>query len=315
VKLFLKLRLTSVFVIGCGLIVLLTFAAGPSRRAGAAARGAGSAFAQSDEPEPLKFERIKGPDVFFWAWERPEDFRFLMPGAAGVAFLAKTIYLQAPSRGALGSFLVRPRLQPLRITAGVPLTAVVRIENPRGAVVWERGESKPAYSAISYSRIERDRLAEEIADLQAIHGVSAIQSDFDAPASAHEFYAQLLEEVRPKLPPMVPLSITALASWCIGDRWLEKLPRGTIDEAVPMLFRMGPEAADVARFLDSGARFPVASCRGSLGLSTDEPLFRRIFGGTPLAGAVGLGDRRIYVFAPHSWSESDVEPILKGVRR
>lgn len=259
------------------------------------------------------------PNVVFWAWERPDDLRFLAPGAAGVAFLAKTIYLKAARNGATGtgeaSFSVRPRLQPLRITPGTPLTAVVRIENPSGSIPWESGERKSEHRAISYSPSQRDRLAEEIAELQAIPGVSAIQIDFDAPASAHSFYASLLEQVRAKLPGSFPLSITALASWCIGDRWLNKLPPGTIDEAVPMLFRMGPEAADVTRFLHSGVEFPVASCRSSLGVSRDEPLLRELLQGKPLAGPAGAGDRKIYVFSPHSWELSSTELILKELGR
>ena len=38
------------------------------------------------------------PEIVFWAWERPEDLRFLNPQHSGVAFLAKTIEL--PSRNA-----------------------------------------------------------------------------------------------------------------------------------------------------------------------------------------------------------------------
>src|SRR5271155_1014103 len=40
------------------------------------------------------------PNVTFWAWERPEDLRFLRPDQASVAFLAKTIFLEAPPSNA-----------------------------------------------------------------------------------------------------------------------------------------------------------------------------------------------------------------------
>ena len=42
--------------------------------------------------------------------------------------------------------------------------------------------------------------------------------------------------VRRRLPRDLPLSMTALASWCAGDTWIEALP---VDEAVPMLSRWG----------------------------------------------------------------------------
>ena len=40
--------------------------------------------------------------------------------------------------------------------------------------------------------------------------------------------------------------MTALASWCLSDRWISDLP---VDEAVPMLFQMGPETPDIKRML------------------------------------------------------------------
>ncbi len=46
--------------------------------------------------------------------------------------------------------------------------------------------------------------------------------------------------------------MTALASWCAGDDWLRDLP---VDEAVPMLFRMGVEKNLFQRRLETGQRF------------------------------------------------------------
>jgi len=88
----------------------------------------------------------------------------------------------------------------------------------------------------------------------------------------------------------VPLSVTALASWCAGDRWMHGLP---IDEAVPMLFQMGPEHTIYAGIAAS----PVAAapeCRGALGTSLDEPLRVRAAG------------RRIYVFNAAAWTPASV---------
>lgn len=34
------------------------------------------------------------PKLILWAWERPEDLRFIVPGATGVAFLASTITIE-----------------------------------------------------------------------------------------------------------------------------------------------------------------------------------------------------------------------------
>jgi hypothetical protein len=246
------------------------------------------------------------PNVTFWAWERPEDLRFLPRDQAGVAFLAKTILLETPPANSAAdsspSFTVRPRLQPLRITPGTQLIAVVRIETPS------------SHPFPIFSDAQRALLASEIAELQFTPGVSAVQIDFDAPASAHAFYASILQDVRRKLPPTMPLSITALASWCIGDPWLARLPPGTIDEAVPMLFRMGPDAANIGKFLRSNDDFPVAACRGSLGLSTDEPLSHDLLTSKSSSAAFDVRAKRIYIFAPRAWTPSAAQNIIQELQ-
>ncbi len=246
------------------------------------------------------------PEIIFWAWERPEDLGFLNPQHSGVAFLAKTIEL--PARNANpettpARFIVRPRLQTLRIAPGTPLIAVVRIETP--------STNRSVSAAPSTTTETRERIASEIASLQNIPSVRAIQIDFDATTSQRAFYSALLQDVRRKLHTEIPLSITALASWCIGDPWLAQLPSGTIDEAVPMLFRMGPDAANVAAFLRSSEEFRVPACQNSLGVSTDEPISQQLltkqFPGMPAS----WHKKRIYVFAPTPWTPSAANPILK----
>ena len=86
--------------------------------------------------------------------------------------------------------------------------------------------------------------------------------------------------------PGTPISITALASWCVGDDWLGDLP---IDEAVPMLFRMGPVNQPYLHLAQSrGDARP--ECRGALGVSIDEPR------------SVDAVRRRIYIFNPRPWT-------------
>jgi len=58
----------------------------------------------------------------------------------------------------------------------------------------------------------------------------------------------------------MPLSITALASWCAGDPWITGLP---IDEAVPMLFRLGPDTRNIDAFL-SHRNITEPLCAGSV---------------------------------------------------
>ena len=61
------------------------------------------------------------PRVILWAWERPEDLRFINPQEIGVAFLAETIILRGDRA------IIRPRLQPL---------ASARLAGEPGAAAW-----------------------------------------------------------------------------------------------------------------------------------------------------------------------------------
>src|SRR6185503_13236026 len=99
---------------------------------------------------------------------------------------------------------------------------------------------------------------------------------------------QLLHAVRRELPPATPLSITALASWCMQDDWLGDLP---IDEAVPMLFRMGRSEPARDGVID---RLRAPACRGAIGTSLDEPL------------TMSRGRKRLYVFNPRQWTTATI---------
>src|SRR6185436_16086459 len=110
----------------------------------------------------------------------------------------------------------------------------------------------------------------------------AIQIDFDALVTERDFYRALLQDLRAKLPANVSLSMTALASFCIGDRWLDDLP---VDEAVPMIFRMGADDKRIKSFLIDGNDFPEPLCQTSYGIALDEPIAMRL-----------AEKRRLYVF-------------------
>ena len=255
------------------------------------------------------------PQVMLWAWERPEDLRFINPRTTGVAFLAGTIeIISNPSQTTKTSnagVVLHPRLQPLRVPPGTSLMAVIRIESPND--LWRqikrRSGDKPALAGeLPYSAAQLIRIAEMIASLASLSGVRAVQVDYDATQSEREFYRELLQDVRKRLPQTMPLSITALASWCIGDPWLDSVPDGTVNEAVPMLFRMGPDAARVASFLEAGNQFPARACRGSLGISTDEKFSQEVLSGAALTGS-GRNSRRMYIFSARPWTPANVKQI------
>lgn len=213
-------------------------------------------------------DRMKGlPSLVLWAWERPEDLRFINPQNTAVAFLASTIKIHGVDVD------VRPRLQSLVVPDHAKLVAVVRIEADREA---------------AFDRSQTEQASAAIAKQASLPRVVAVQVDFDATRSEREFYRALLLDLRRRLGPSVPISITALASWCLDDDWISSLP---VDEAVPMLFRMGAGTNEVVTQLTSGRDFRPDVCRGSLGVSTAER-WRSLPAG-----------RRLYVFQPRPWTE------------
>jgi len=149
---------------------------------------------------------------------------------------------------------VVPRSGVLRIASGQAVEAIVRLE---------------AY-AVNAEII--DRLQAKIVDalaqlLTSIPAVGALQLDFDATHSQRPAYRRLLTALAQRIP--LPISITALASWCYGDPWLRGLP---ITFAVPMLFRMGADSATI-RSRVMAHRLPMnAMCRKAVGISLDEPI-------------------------------------------
>jgi len=223
----------------------------------------------------------KLPSVILWAWERPTDLRFIDPKQVGVAFLARTVFLRE------NEVVVRPRFQTLNVPDNTTMIAVVRIESEHGA------------RAPSLSEPQRHALTDAIAELAAQPSLSALQIDFDAIRSERSFYRELIGDVRKRLPDNVGLSITALASWCADDDWLSDLP---IDEAVPMLFRMGPDGKPILNRLQAGEQFPAGPCQSSYGISTDEPVHGL------------LRSKRLYVFNPSAWTEDSVRAIQDSTK-
>jgi hypothetical protein len=225
---------------------------------------------------PASFSRF--PRLTVWAWQRPELLEFLDPNQVGVAYLDQTLYVRDYVKA-------EPRVQPLRVPFGTRVIAVVRIEMPAG-----------------YSSASEENKAKIVAALLLSArrgGVSALQVDFDAVKSQRAFYRDVLVHLRQQMPPRMPLSITALASWCAYDNWIADLP---VDEAVPMLFRMGRERGLFDRRGPAAViREPL--CSSSLGLSTDEPWPAETKG------------KRLYVFHGRSWTEQTLTNVFTRVNQ
>lgn len=222
------------------------------------------------------------PQIVLWAWERPEDLEFLDARRYAVAFLAQTLILKGDE------VVFSPRHQPLKVSPNTELMAVTRVESQK--TTGQRAELTQA---------QRARVVVLILKTLEMNRVTAIQVDFDAATSERDFYRSMLQDLRQKLPDNVPLSMTALASFCVGDRWLRDLP---VDEAVPMTFRMGADDRTIRTFLASGEDFREPLCRRSYGLAVDEPLDAKLD-----------ASRRRYIFNSRAWTEADVTALEGGL--
>lgn len=217
------------------------------------------------------------PRVTLWAWEVPERLDFIDPQHIAVAYLDQTVYVGQTVR-------VRPRLQPMQVPAGTRVSAVVRIEMHAVA------HASPEIQAQLVSALLRSARRP---------GISALQVDFDAVQSQQAFYADVLKQLRREMPSRMPLFVTALASWCAYDRWLTGLP---VDEAVPMLFRMGKEQ-NLFRSPERGPLVREPLCAHSLGVSADEPWPKE------------LKNKRLYVFDPRPWTPESLARVLEQIAK
>jgi len=204
---------------------------------------------------------------------------FVDPSHSAVAVLAATIDLTT------GDPKIEHRLQSVTYPRNEPTIAVFRIQGPPGA---------------NMTQETRGRIVYEITEHSLYSLAKAVQIDFDATTSQRDFYRALLNDLRAKLPRDIPLSITALVSWCEGDDWISDLP---VDEAVPMYFRMGVDQQNIRRSLWDVGKLREPLCRNSVGISLDEPWPR-------FNSSV-----RVYAFAPAAWTEPDYQHLLERLAR
>jgi hypothetical protein len=205
------------------------------------------------------------PQKTLWAWERPEDLRAINPETTAIAWLDQTLLLGP-------EVISQPRRQPLFYPSNATRIAVVRIETLPNA----RLDSAEEQQTVSLLLKSASR-----------PGIAALQVDFDATRLQRRFYSGLLLSLRRQMPSSLPLSITALASWCSYDDWIAALP---VDEAVPMLFRMEPDRRRASAAI-SEFRIREPLCTSSVGISTHEPWPEEMAG------------KRIYIFADRGWRE------------
>ncbi len=203
------------------------------------------------------------PHVTLWAWEQRTDLHSLDARRFAVAYLDRTLTVGAAVQSQL-------RRNPVAMPASAVRMPVVRIETTPSALLNDEN---------------RDEVVRGLLATANEPGIAALQVDFDATLSQRRFYRDTLIELRKRMPSRLPLSITALASWCSYDDWLRGLP---VDEAVPMMFRMEPDRRRAPPNVDD-FRIREPLCQFSTGVSTTEPWPQHLEG------------KRIYIFPDRGW--------------
>ena len=211
--------------------------------------------------------------IVLWAWERPTDLREIDTAHVSVAYLASTLNISG------GDIREYTRHQPLLLPSGARTIPVVRIEV-------DQNSHTSDLPIITTARMIEDVFAKSKA--------TSIQIDFDARVSERPFYLALLQELRTELPHGTRIAITAIASWCIYDTWIDSLP---IDEAIPMLFRMGSDDRRVKDYINSGGLIRSTMAAGNVGIALDEPIHPDLRG------------RTVYVFSVAPWTPKSIHRI------
>ncbi len=250
------------------------------------------------------------PHVTVWAWERDEDLSYIDPCKIDVAYFAGNIYVH----GSLVSF--RPRTQKLKLPKNAKTIPVFRIETIRRSSPSSISSSASASSSTSpavsdavssvpdqkAAQLVARTIAAELKKWKKHQRTQMVQVDFDALADERPFYKTLLRNLRQELEPATKISITALASWLLADRWIE---RGSADEAVAMLFSIGPGKRDVLirlkkQTLDSGADIPIA-----IGISASEGETNKMLFPTEVQRKTD----NLYIFSSRPWTEKRLRTI------
>ena len=228
------------------------------------------------------FSADKLPNKVIWAWQRPEHLEFIDPHEFGIAYLACRVLLTE------NGIKTHWRNQTLKLPAAAVLVPTIRIDV----------SAKPALD-----EKQMEDVLKLIQQVAARPHIAEIQIDFDARVTEREFYRKLLEELHKRLAGKTPVSITALASWCLFDNWIKDLP---VDETVPMMFSLGGEREKLLLYFRKEKDFMVSGCCKSLGISLEDEEVNKVM--LPLMKKRKI-PVRVFVFTKTAWTPEKIQAL------
>lgn len=187
------------------------------------------------------------PQVLWWYWDRPAAQ--LPPPAPGIGAAVVVAHVLLSGEAAIR----QRRRSALPLPDTVAILPVIHVEIDPG---------RPFAGTPAQLAALRDAVTEA-----ATHGATDwVQLDFEARQSQRDFWRASVDAIKAALPRHTRLSVTALASWCHGDRWLADAP---VDEVVPMYFRLGRARQHYVARSAAGVSEPL--CAHAHGVADDEP--------------------------------------------
>lgn len=222
------------------------------------------------------------PPLMLWAWQAPQDLRGLDATKIGVATYIGTITITG------NNVTTQANQARMLIPNNLYRMAVIHISvSPF---------MKPALDQNTIIKVSNDILL-----LYRNTNMPALQLDFSATNSQRNFYAEVIRNVHQQIDPNTYFSITALASWCVGDRWIKEqhLP---IDLVVPMYFSLAQTSREKFKFIQS---FPTninslaPECRNAIGIATFETWQVPLHADIP-----------VFVFTRGSWTAEKIQRVF-----
>lgn len=214
--------------------------------------------------------------LVLWSWQRADDLSFVDKDVV-VAPLVASIFVDK------NGVSVQPRTNVLKLSENAQIIPVIRLEISPNIQVDDE---------------QIDAIVHHIGSFAASCKSNMVQIDFDAAKSQRTLYEKLLVKLRSSLP-NIKISITALASWCVGDAWIDKLP---ITHAVPMLYNLGEHADDFKKYFKDKKQWKAAKCQGYIGFEQSDVFIK------PPRGW------NVYVFNKSAWTEKNYRNVQEKLR-
>lgn len=242
-----------------------------------------SSMSQTDGNKNDLFQPEK-KSVSIWAWDRFDDLSFLKDDTSVTSY-AGTFYLRD------NRSIFDPRKKDLICPKDTERIPSFRIESVK--------KIDPDFEDSAITGI-----CDTIKQYLRIHSEcqKMVQIDFDARASERDLYKKLLVRLRQTLMSTkstsdVKISITALASWCLKDKWMKNLD---VDEIVIMLFSLGQDKEEILinlkdTNLDTGNKAPTA-----IGISANEPQTNEAL---KILGIINHA-HKVYIFQSLPWTKN-----------